>query len=366
MVLVAVFCITGTVSPVAAYDMGAHHEVNQDINKDKVKKQIWDFLIKDGYSEAAAAGVMGNWMRESGCNPTVIQGHISWDEFEVGSYGIGLAQWTYHSRQKNLFRKADEMGKPWTDLNVQLNFYKQEVQGYSFNAVGGLANYKKLTDVDRAVVVFENCYEKAGVKAMDQRKEYARDIYKKYSGSEPSTDSDSGAAAGSSKKVKVSESKAVVEEWELMGMSGTRVVYDGANVELPTSDELSAGEAYSVALLKEDILSDKNMQFMDLVRTFVIFLGLCSVVYSVIILIAYIFDRTNNIFEISLTRIVTFGRMGYSEEDALLGVEGFMGKSRVIKVSALCMCAGFLIISGAMFSWLSVLVYKLTDWGIVS
>lgn len=135
---------------------------------------IWTFLRSNGFSAAAAAGVMGNWERESGNHPNVN---------EVGGYGgYGLAQWTF-SRKTDLINWCSSNGYDYTSLEGQLNFFLYEFNlSYYSRNLG--ASYKSLTDVwtatDRFLTYFEGCTVRTAIVGWDVRINAAYTYYNKY------------------------------------------------------------------------------------------------------------------------------------------------------------------------------------------
>lgn len=94
------------------------------------------FTAERGLSLAAAAGIAGNLKFESGYNPANIEGpgpDAGPDYVPVNGVGIGLAQWTYASRQRPLVDLAKTMGKPVIDMDVQLNYIWQEMTSAKFS-----------------------------------------------------------------------------------------------------------------------------------------------------------------------------------------------------------------------------------------
>lgn len=153
---------------------------------------IWTFLRMNGFSAAAAAGVMGNWERESGNHPNVN---------EVGGYGgYGLAQWSF-SRKTNLINWCSSNGYDYKTLEGQLNFflYEYNLPDYSQN-LG--ANYKTLSDVwtatDRFLTYYEGCTVRTAVVAWNVRINAANMYYNKYKDyvQVPSTIVSSGTLVG--------------------------------------------------------------------------------------------------------------------------------------------------------------------------
>ena len=83
----------------------------------KYEKTVYSYLRNQGYSEYAAAGIMGNWIAESSYNPA-----------SVNSYGYsGIAQWG-GGRLRKLKNLAQSKGKNWTNLLIQLQFFTKETK----------------------------------------------------------------------------------------------------------------------------------------------------------------------------------------------------------------------------------------------
>ena len=113
------------------------------------EKTIWDFLTGKGLNAYAVAGIMGNLYAESGLMPNNLQNtnnnklgktdaeytaavdNGSYGNFVKDSAGYGLAQWTYWSRKQALLNHAKQAGVSIADLNMQLGFLWEELQGYT-------------------------------------------------------------------------------------------------------------------------------------------------------------------------------------------------------------------------------------------
>lgn len=158
---------------------------------------IWSFLRMNGFSAAAAAGVMGNWERESGNHPDVT---------EVGGYGgYGLAQWTNTgsgsaARKTNLINWCNSNGYDFWSLEGQLNFFLYEYsQPYYSQNLG--ASFKTINDVwtatDRFLTYYEGCTVRNSTVAFDVRLNAANMYYNKYKNyvQVPSTVMPGGGAA---------------------------------------------------------------------------------------------------------------------------------------------------------------------------
>lgn len=119
------------------------------LNGSTNEQKIWNYLVGKGLSKAGVAGLMGNLFAESCLNPMNLQNTYekklgyadaaytaavddgSYKNFVRDSAGYGLAQWTYWSRKQNLLNFAKKAGKSIGDLEMQLDFLWNELQGYA-------------------------------------------------------------------------------------------------------------------------------------------------------------------------------------------------------------------------------------------
>ena len=147
-------------------------------------KAVYKFFTGKGYTPAAACGILGNMEQESGVNPKSIQG---------GGKGpaAGICQWENYNKKsarwKGLSDYASSKGKDWTDLQSQLEWLDMELQGKDSTTlsllkkkVGGYEQFKALTDVDKATLVFEESFERAGKPNMSRRYSAAKSYYSKF------------------------------------------------------------------------------------------------------------------------------------------------------------------------------------------
>ena len=187
--------------------------------------QIWNYLIDYGYSEAGAAGVMGNWQAESGFLPNnvencvtvysddtfpslVASGAISKDKFKAtvgngcertypgnstyaaGGFGFGIGQWTEFSRKDNFYEFWKKSGANLDDLQMQLEWYIHEA-----DSISGLHDYlKTATDPYQAAGKFSNLYE--GPLIYGDRAKYAQELYNKHKGTTQKSSSTPSSSSG--------------------------------------------------------------------------------------------------------------------------------------------------------------------------
>jgi Phage tail lysozyme len=115
---------------------------------------VWNTLISEGFTEQAAAGVLGNLQQESNIDPTSMQ---------FGGPGMGIAQWSRGGRwdtgSNSLLAYAAANGlDPW-DARTQTQFMITEMS----SAWGGfdIAMFKHMTDVVAATVYFHDVFERS-------------------------------------------------------------------------------------------------------------------------------------------------------------------------------------------------------------
>lgn len=339
---------------VFAYNVQASHEVNvSDVDKEEAQKKIWDALRSDGYSEYAAAGILGNLCQESYCcDYTCTQGRKSWSSFVKGKTGLGIAQWTSSGRQDGLFAKADERGTQWTDLDTQIAYLFDELNNGGWwgivNSFSSLGDFKaNCSSIEEATITFEKGFEGAGIPLMDARIYYAYNCYNQLTGRSVSKGqgSDDSSVAGGTKAI---YSK-LIDEYDLEGMPQKGILSNGVDkVFILGSDSLSTSEQYTVAMTREDILDRKSFRIWDNVRIGVTFLGLCIILYTVLLNVAYLFDRSNNFIDLQLVRVLTLGNLRYTEEN--VGSREDLTKGRLIKSSVISLVVGFLIVSGSILN----------------
>ena len=152
--------------------------------------QVWYFLRNNGFTEQAAAGILGNLRQETNFDYTlknsVTQGIACWDKTSDGEWPLEQA--------------AAEAGKDWKDLAFQLS-YLLEGLPYAFDTYTGRSphyystgewcwwptkmsfdQFKVLTSVNDAAEIFERVYERASIPRIEKRILYANAYYEQFTG----------------------------------------------------------------------------------------------------------------------------------------------------------------------------------------
>ena len=155
-------------------------------NISDIAQAVWTYFTGAGFTPQCTAGIMGNLQQESGMNPKTIQSNGK-------GPAAGICQWenynTKSARWKRMADHAASKGKDWTDLQSQLEWLDMELQGKDSTTlnllkkkVGGYEQFKAMTDVRQACLVFEESFERAGKPMMETRYKYAEGFYSKLAG----------------------------------------------------------------------------------------------------------------------------------------------------------------------------------------
>ena len=93
---------------------GSAEQEVQGMNE--TESQVASFFREKGLDDLQIAAIMGNMYAESGMNAGSEEGG------GTNANGIGLCQWT-NGRHTNLVNYAKSVGKSWTEVQVQLDFF---------------------------------------------------------------------------------------------------------------------------------------------------------------------------------------------------------------------------------------------------
>ncbi len=133
--------------------------------KEKNAWAVWQFLKSKGYSEQAAAGILGNMDQESGIMPDIDEGG--------GGPGYGLVQWTSpiagesgRAYVQRLLGQAGISGD-YRNINTQLQLLEWHMHNGQYIPSAAypysVAQFKALTDIGAATMAFEANFERPAV-----------------------------------------------------------------------------------------------------------------------------------------------------------------------------------------------------------
>lgn len=162
-----------------------------------VEKIIWNFLSGKGLNDFAVAGIMGNLFAESGLDPQNLQNTFekrlgmtdeqytaavdngSYTNFVRDSAGYGLAQWTYWSRKQALMDHAKKRNVSIGDLDMQLEFFWTEIQGYR-PVINVLKNATSVMEASNSVLTGYEKPADQSVTVQKKRAGYGQKYYDRY------------------------------------------------------------------------------------------------------------------------------------------------------------------------------------------
>lgn len=150
---------------------------------------IWNKLQGLGFGDIHTAAIMGNMAIESGFDPAISE--------IGGGGGFGLCQWD--DRKDSLADYAQRAGKDPSDLDIQLQFIKYELQGSESAAASEF--FAETSNIDKATEIFCRKYERPNMAYanLEGRKQAAREILQS-KGTGKVTSIAGGKASGPTKK----------------------------------------------------------------------------------------------------------------------------------------------------------------------
>ncbi|MDU2263632.1 MAG: phage tail spike protein [Enterococcus faecalis] len=189
--------------------------------KEKNAWAVWQFLKSKGYSEQAAAGILGNMEQESGIMPDIDEGG--------GGPGYGLVQWTSpiagesgRAYVQRLLGQAGISGD-YRNITTQLKLLDWHMHNGQYIPSAAypysVAQFKALTDIGTATMAFEENFERPAV-THPERIPMAQYWYELLHNLKP----------GTNKWVNpVRSSYTITQEWDEIGW-GTNVIHGGIDI----------------------------------------------------------------------------------------------------------------------------------------
>lgn len=177
-----------TMAAISGYATPAYPDQVSDLEGGTNAEKIFNGLVAQGYSEAAASAVVGNLYREAGVDAA---GDIKLHSENADGSSIGIAQWT-GGRKEAFLAFAEAAGEPWPDtgLEVQLNYMLMELSSnqWMWTSIGSeygeqcamsLAEFRGLDDPEFATRVFCAMYERCHIQnaALPYRTRKALETY---------------------------------------------------------------------------------------------------------------------------------------------------------------------------------------------
>lgn len=144
---------------------------------------VWNWLIDHDWSEEAAAGVLGNFMAETGSgykqlskSDEVLQSNLDINPSNISNHGLGLVQWI-GGRRKNIQNKYGNA----PTKEEQLQFMLDELLGTNgVRRQVSQTEYELIINAEtpeKAAEYFAKYYERCHNSTYSQRKRFAKIAY---------------------------------------------------------------------------------------------------------------------------------------------------------------------------------------------
>lgn len=163
------------------------------------EKEIWDYLLAQGMTEAGVAGLMGNLRAESNLRANnlenvgskelglsdeqytemVDKGTYTKEQFIRDSHGYGLAQWTWWSRKQALYEYCLSKGASIGCCKTQLDFMIQELNKYK-SVISILKSTNSVREASNAVLLEYERPANMGESVQNTRASYSQAYYDKH------------------------------------------------------------------------------------------------------------------------------------------------------------------------------------------
>lgn len=384
LILISMICIIFITSTPLVVFAGASPSNLNKTGKARAK-ELYQYLISNGYTPESACGVLGNADQESSFN-TGINANGRKGTFQFTSeVASAIKKW---ADKNKLDPNSSMVQYQW----LEKNSLERDFKTYSDIT---LAKFKKIKDTEEAADAFCAAYERCvtsntgGANAnnckhaksssqyyqdLKTRRKYAKEFLKEYANIKP-VDSSGTNKISSTKDSNGNDTSNIVVQNGTYGIidpaSGTFQSLDDSITEFMREEDLSKDQLKSIADWKNNIDYENNDVLLKFIRVIVIFLGICFIVWVVLIYLCYWMDRINNFVDIDFLPIVTGGRLRVSPEEfeCTFNPKDFIGKKEPQTVNhrtTLMICGiglffGVLVISGRLYDLINFLVRKLLN-----
>ena len=139
-------------------------------------------------------------------------------------------------------------------------------------------------------------------------------------------------------------------------------------VELVDLDDVDKNQLKGVTDWKQNIENEGERGKITFLRTIVVFVGICFIVWVVLIYLCYWYDRINNIIDIELLPIITAGRLKVSPEETncsfdpkgiTKGSPQTVTHKVILSICLIGLAFAVLIITGKIYDLISFCVKKI-------
>lgn len=407
VVLLAFLCFIGNLTPIwgltaseiaeykGTYDYKAPHDILNPMSsnfstiateeyREGILKTCYQVFIGWGMTPEGAAGVCANISMESGGIPNICWGmgntktaSYTWDDYVKGydgDVGFGLFEFTAKGVVFEVWDTAASLGVQWTDLGAQLSYVKKKFgpDGKpSIEEMWGIDDtwadkfYKSGYTATKQAEFFCRGFERPAdlETACAKRGTKAEELLTKWKNLPPiDLDSIIGNPNGGN-TVDLNAVGGLVDEWDLTGMPKKSGLIENAVIPtLPDYSNLTAKEQYSIGAIRNNLEAASAFDAWNIARQVLVFIGLVLVTYTILLVLAMIFDTVNVFFDFSLVRVLSFGRLNYcpdlSSMDATMVKQGkLIGKKKLIITLIVFFAIACLFIAGGVLPVVLKAVY---------
>ena len=163
----------------------------------------------------------------------------------------------------------------------------------------------------------------------------------------------------------------LIEEWDLIGMpNASEITNDQEDIDLKDRGDLSLTEQRRVQEIQDGVLAN-GLSIPDWFNHMIFFIGICLVFYAVLLLMATLFDYSNNFLEVSLVSLITLGKCrmvdkDYFEDNKPTGYDKEKGItslsfSMLIFRSVFIIVLGIAVMSGIAQEFVVLLIQKIME-----
>lgn len=385
LILISMICIIFITSTPLVVFAGASPSNLSKTGKARAK-ELYQYLISNGYTPESACGVLANADQESGFDSGIDCSGTYKGTFQfVASVASAIKSW---AKKKNLDPNSSMVQYQWIEKN------KLESDFTTYTDLT-LAKFKKLTDAVEACDAFCAAYERCvtsntgGENAkncqhaeyggpnqyyqdLKTRRRYAKEFLKAYANID-AVDSNGSNKITSTTDENGNDTSNVVVQNGTYGIidpaTGTFQSLADSALEFSDVNDLSQDQLKGVADWKNNIDYKNDDIVLKFIRTIVMFLGILFLVWMLVVYLSYWFDRINNFIDIDILPMVTAGRLRVSPEEfeCTFNPKEFVTKRGVQTVNhrtilTICIIGVFFavfVITGKMYEVLNFLIRKL-------
>lgn len=143
----------------------------------------------------------------------------------------------------------------------------------------------------------------------------------------------------------------LVSEWELQGMpEKSRLADFRENISMPTREGLTISETNNLEVVGGNISTYKQAISFDRARVFLVFIGLCLLVYAILLIVAMLFDNVNSFIDLSAVSVLTLGKLMYAPNEKDLGKKKGLTNTKKLSISIIVLIIlGMFLVSGSIF-----------------